>query len=76
MKPGTLLWTVVLCLSVILNMQAQDHSLQLHYTFNTSTNQVPDMSANHYDAQLMNQAGIRTLDTVQVLDLGDQNGYL
>ena len=76
MKPGTLLWTVVLCLSVFLNMQAQDQNLQLHYTFNTTTNQVPDLSGNNYHAQLMNQAAVRSLGAVQVLDLGDQNGYL
>lgn len=54
----------------------QDSSLQVHYTFLNEGLTVPDQSGNACHAQLMNQAGVRSLGTAQVLDLGDQNGYL
>lgn len=75
MKPGKLIFAAFLLMPLTINA-VQDSGLQVHYTFESNGAVVIDQSGNHYDAQLMNQAAVRALGTVQVLDLGDQNGYL
>lgn len=75
MKPGPFFLAIFSLLSFVVKA-VDDTGLKLHYTFENQGSKVLDQSGSHYDAQLMNQAQVRPLGSVQVLDLGDQNGYL
>ncbi|MDP4276134.1 MAG: family 43 glycosylhydrolase [Bacteroidota bacterium] len=54
-----------------------DSSLKLHYTFQSLKNgQVEDVTGNGYNGTLCNAAVLSKLDSIGVLKLGSDNGYL
>lgn len=58
-------------------LAASDASLKLHYEFGPLVNgKVQDVTRNGYDASLMNNARVRQINSVGLLELGSANGYL
>ena len=68
---------VLVCISALLRIQAQDASLKIHYTFDDVTNKiVPDQSGSGNDGFLMNNASVIAMGKYNVLSLGNGSGYV